>query len=110
MSKTLPITNLGEKWLKYFESIDCKYVVINLKDMIEALDEMELNEFNNFLGKYNEWRAENKNKDTETLDRYFCVKRDDFPVFKDNALGFWEWVHAVYDLAYGEQNDKTTEA
>lgn len=107
MSKTLPITNLGEKWLEYFKSIDCKYVVINLKDMIEALDEIELNEFNNFLGKYNEWRAENK--DTETIDRYFCVKRDDFPVFKDNALGFWEWVHSVYNLAYGN-NDKTTEA
>lgn len=103
MSKTLPITNLGEKWLEYFKSIDCKYIVINLKDMVEALTEQELNDFNEFLGKYNDWRAENKNKDTETLERYFCVKRDDFPEFKDKpALDFWNWVHEVYNLTYGK--------
>jgi len=109
LSKTLPIMNLGKKWLEYFKSIDCKYVVINLKDMVAALTEEELNDFNWFLMKYNDWRAEVKCKDAETLDRYFCVKRDDFPVFKDDALGFWEWVHSVYNLAYGN-NDKTTEA
>lgn len=100
-NKILPITDLGKKWLEYFKSIDCKYVVVNLKDMIKALSEEELNEFNWFLQKYNNYRQEVKAKDAETLDRYFCIKRDDFPEFKDNALGFWEWVHSAYNKEYG---------
>ena len=100
-NKILPITDLGKKWLEYFKSIDCKYVVVNLKDMIKALSEEELNEFNWFLQKYNNYRQEVKAKDAETLDRYFCIKRDDFPEFKDHALGFWEWVHSAYNKEYG---------
>jgi len=99
-TKTLPITGLGKKWLEYFKSIDCKYVVINLEDLVNAISEFELNEFNNILQTYNEYREENRGKNQETLDRYFCVKRDDFPVFKDNALGFWEWIHSVYNKEY----------
>ncbi len=100
-TKILPITELGKKWLEYFKSIDCKYVVINLEDLVNAVSEFELNEFNNMLQTYNKYREETKGKNQETLDRYFCVKRDDFPVFKDNALGFWEWVHSVYNNEYG---------
>jgi len=96
-TKTLPIMGLGKKWLEYFKSIDCKYVVINLEDLVNAISEFELNEFNNILQTYNEYREKNQ----ETLDRYFCIKRDDFPVFKDNALGFWEWVHSTYNKEYG---------
>ena len=104
-SKTLPITDLGKKWLDYFKSIDCKYVVINLQDMVNALSNEELNDFNNMLQTYNEYRQETKGKDQETLDRYFCVKRDDFPVFKDKpALDFWNWVHEVYNYAYGNKS------
>ena len=101
--KTLPITDLGKKWLDYFKSIDCKYVVINLEDMVNALDNQELNDFNNMLQTYNEHREETKGKSQEMLDRYFCLKRDDFPVFKDNALEFWKWVHEVYNYAYGKE-------
>lgn len=102
-SKTLPITDLGKKWLDYFKSIDCKYVVINLQDMVNALSNEELNDFNNMLQTYNEYRQETKGKDQETLDRYFCVKRDDFPAFK-SALDFWNWVHEVYNYAYGNKS------
>jgi len=105
-NKTLPIMDLGKKWLDYFKSIDCKYVVINLQDMVNALSNEELNDFNNMLQTYNEYRQETKGKDQETLDRYFCVKRDDFPVFKDDALGFWTWVHEVYNYAYGKNNNE----
>ena len=104
--ETLPITDLGKKWLEYFKSIDCKYVVINLQDMVNALSNEELNEFNNMLQAYNEYREETKGRSQETLDRYFCVKRDDFPEFKDKpALDFWNWVHEVYDYVYGN-NEK----
>lgn len=104
-SKTLPITDLGKKWLDYFKSIDCKYVVINLQDMVNALSNEELNDFNNMLQIYNEYRQETKGKDQETLDRYFCVKRDDFPVFKDRpALDFWNWIHEVYNYTYGNKS------
>lgn len=68
--------------------------------MIEALTEEELNELNWFLQKYNEYRQESKGKNAETLDRYFCVKRDGFPKFK-NALSFWKWVHSAYNKEYG---------
>lgn len=105
-NKILPITDLGKKWLEYFKSIDCKYVVINLEDMVNALSNDELNTFNIFLQAYNEYRAVIKGKDAETLDRYFCVKRDDFPVFKDDALGFWTWVHEVYKYAYGNNDEE----
>lgn len=101
-NKTLPITNLGEKWLEYFKSIDCKYIVVNLQDMVNALSNEELNNFNNMLQTYNQYREDVKGKDAEMLDRYFCVKRDDFPVFKDDALGFWKWIHEVYNFAYGD--------
>lgn len=101
-NKILPITDLGEKWVEYFKSIDCKYLVINLQDMARALSNDEMNMLNSFVQKYNEYREVVKGKNAEMLDRYFCVKRDDFPVFKDDALGFWEWVHSVYDFAYGE--------
>lgn len=105
-SKILPITDLGKKWLEYFKSIDCKYVVINLEDMVNALSNDELNTFNIFLQAYNEYREVIKGKDAETLDRYFCVKRDDFPIFKDDALGFWKWVHEVYNYAYGNNDEE----
>lgn len=104
-NKILPITDLGEKWVKYFKSIDCKYLVINLQDMVRALSNEELNELNMFIGKYNEYREVIKGKNAETLDRYFCVKRDDFPEFKDKpALDFWNWVHEVYNYAYGNKS------
>ena len=100
-NKTLPITNLGDKWLEYFKSIDCKYVVINLKDMIEALSDEELIDFNNMLQSYNQYREEVKKKE---ISKYFCVKRDDFPAFKDRpAIDFWDWVHKVYNYTYGEE-------
>ena len=73
--------------------------------MARALSNDEMNELNGFMQKYGEYREVVKGKNAEAAERYFCVKRDDFPEFKDKpALDFWNWVHDVYNLAYGNKS------
>ena len=97
-NKTLPITGLGKKIVDYYKSIDCKYFVINVEDLINSLDSGELLWFNDILQRYNDYREENG----KGIQKYFCLHREDFPEFKDNALEFLEWLHSIYNYAYGK--------
>lgn len=107
-SKILPITDLGNKMIEYYKSLDCKYFVINVEDFVKSLSDINITFFLRMLDSYNKYREDN-NKEIHT---YYCLDRREFPEFKDkSALEFIEWVKSVYNYAYGKEGtDKTGEA
>lgn len=92
VKETLQTTKLGDDILDYYKSIDCKYFVLNVEDLVSCLDEDELDQFLDTLDKYNAYR----NSKNKSIRKYFILHRNDFPDFENNALAFVNWVKEIY--------------
>lgn len=72
---------------KLYQSIDQKYFVFKIDDLIECVDESDYLALINIMKKYNEYRKQ-LNKEENF---YFVVNRDDFSQF-NNAKEFFDWL------------------
>lgn len=85
MNKSLS-DDFKERVLKFYQSIDCKYIVLKVEDLINSINEQNYLSLINILDDYNAYReAQNKPE-----NKYFVVNRADTRF--DKASDFFEWL------------------
>lgn len=85
---TKPLSDdFKERVLKFYQSIDCKYIVLKVEDLINSINEQNYLALINILDDYNAYReAQNKPE-----NKYFVVNRADTRF--DKAKDFFEWLN-----------------
>ena len=76
-----------ERVNRLYKSIDCKYFVFKIEDLLDAIDENDYMSLITIMDKYNQYREDNEKSE----NKYFVVNREEFPRFK-KAEEFFEWL------------------
>lgn len=76
-----------ERVNRLYKSIDCKYFVFKIEDLLDAIDEDDYINLITIMDKYNQYREDNKKSE----NKYFVVNREEFPRFK-KAEEFFTWL------------------
>ena len=76
-----------ERVNRLYKSIDCKYFVFKIEDLLDAISEDDYMNFINIMDKYNQYREDNKKSE----NKYFIVNREEFPRFQ-KAEEFFTWL------------------
>lgn len=76
-----------ERVNRLYKSIDCKYFVFKIEDLLDAISEDDYMNLINIMDKYNQYREDNKKSE----NKYFVVNREEFPRFK-KAEEFFTWL------------------
>lgn len=76
-----------ERVNRLYKSIDCKYFVFKIEDLLDAIFEDDYMNLINIMDKYNQYREDNKKSE----NKYFVVNREEFPRFK-KAEEFFTWL------------------
>lgn len=76
-----------ERVNRLYKSIDCKYFVFKIEDLLDAISEDDYMNLINIMDKYNQYREDNKKSE----NKYFVVNREEFPRFQ-KAEEFFTWL------------------
>lgn len=76
-----------ERVNRLYKSIDCKYFVFKIEDLLDAISEDDYMNLINIMDKYNQYREDNKKSE----NKYFIVNREEFPRFQ-KAEEFFTWL------------------
>lgn len=76
-----------ERVNRLYESIDCKYFVFKIEDLLDAISEDDYMNLINIMDKYNQYREDNEKPE----NKYFVVNREEFPRFQ-KAEEFFTWL------------------
>ena len=76
-----------ERVLKFYQSIDCKYIVLKVEDLLNSINEQNYLALINMLDNYNTYRSEHDKPE----NKYFVVNRADTRF--DKAKDFFEWLN-----------------
>lgn len=76
-----------ERVNRLYKSIDCKYFVFKIEDLLDAIDEDDYMNLITIMDKYNQYREDNEKSE----NKYFVVNREEFPRFK-KAEEFFTWL------------------
>lgn len=76
-----------ERVNRLYKSIDCKYFVFKIEDLLDAIDEDDYINLITIMDKYNQYREDNEKSE----NKYFVVNREEFPRFK-KAEEFFTWL------------------
>lgn len=76
-----------ERVNRFYKSLDCKYLVFKIEDLLEAISEGDYLNLINITDKYNKYRDEQEKSE----NKYFVVNREEFPRFK-KAEEFFTWL------------------
>lgn len=76
-----------ERVNRLYKSIDCKYFVFKIEDLLDAISEDDYMNLINIMDKYNQYREDNEKSE----NKYFVVNREEFPRFK-KAEEFFTWL------------------
>ena len=76
-----------ERVNRLYKSIDCKYFVFKIEDLLDAISEDDYMNLINIMDKYNQYREDNKKSE----NKYFVVNRKEFPRFQ-KAEEFFTWL------------------
>lgn len=75
-----------ERVNRLYKSIDCKYFVFKIEDLLDAISEDDYMNLINIIDKYNQYREDNEKPE----NKYFVVNRADTRF--DKAKDFFEWL------------------
>lgn len=75
-----------ERVNRLYKSIDCKYFVFKIEDLLDAISEDDYMNLINIMDKYNQYREDNEKPE----NKYFVVNRADTRF--DKAKDFFEWL------------------
>lgn len=78
-----------ERVNRLYSSIDCKYFVFKIVDLLDAINEDDYMALINIMDKYNQFRKDNDKNE----NKYFVVNREEFPRFK-KAEEFFIWLNS----------------
>ena len=76
-----------ERVNRLYKSIDCKYFVFKIEDLLDAISEDDYMNLITIMDKYNRYREDNEKSE----NKYFVVNREEFPRFK-KAEEFFTWL------------------
>lgn len=76
-----------ERVNRLYKSIDCKYFVFKIEDLLDAISEDDYMNLINIMDKYNQYREDNEKSE----NKYFVVNREEFPRFKKTEE-FFTWL------------------
>lgn len=76
-----------ERVNRLYKSIDCKYFVFKIEDLLDAISEDDYMNLITIMDKYNQYREDNEKSE----NKYFVVNREEFPRFK-KAEEFFAWL------------------
>lgn len=76
-----------ERVNRLYSSIDCKYFVFKIVDLLNAINEDDYMALINIMDKYNQFRKDNDKNE----NKYFVVNREEFPRFQ-KAEEFFSWL------------------
>ena len=98
MEKNIKLDELPEGFIdtviNYYKSLDCKYFVLKIEDLLNSMKKLDYFEFDKILKQYNKYR----NK----VDFHFVLNRDDYPEFK-NSTEFYEFINIILHSTDSEQ-------
>ena len=87
MQNKLLSTDFKERVLKFYQSIDCKYIVLKVEDLLNSINEQNYLALINMLDDYNAYRSEHDKPE----NKYFVVNLSDTRF--DKASDFFEWLN-----------------
>lgn len=76
-----------ERVNRLYKSIDCKYFVFKIEDLLDAISEDDYMNLIAIMDKYNRYREDNEKSE----NKYFVINREDFPRFQ-KAEEFFSWL------------------
>ncbi len=79
-----------EHVMNFYKSIDCKYFVIKIEDLLESMNELDYFDLTKILKQYNQYRKEQEKKENS----YFVLNREEYNKFK-NADEFIEFMENI---------------
>ena len=79
-----------EHVMNFYKSIDCKYFVIKIEDLLESMNELDYFDLTKILKQYNQYRKEQEKKE----NFYFVLNREEYNKFK-NADEFIEFMENI---------------
>jgi len=69
-----PFPELKDLWLEDLEKNGLKFFVLKAEDFLSALDEDEVEQFNDLLKKHEQWRLD---KGKKSSNKYWVCNRDE---------------------------------
>ena len=76
-----------ERVNRLYKSIDCKYFVFKIEDLLDAISDDDYMNLINIMDKYYQYREDNEKSE----NKYFVVNRADTRF--DKAKDFFEWLN-----------------